>query len=112
MVKKKGEGDKRDGWLDDMLDNYEKTHPIVKSIWFAVEITPPHRYSYDNGHGGAEYDWTDQKVVKVSPDFDCSGLAHEWIDMHEPDEGKSLEVYRQDLRETTIRRWGFMYPSA
>lgn len=116
MVRKKGEKSYDElfgpGWLDDQLNEYEKMNPIVRSIWFVCEVTPSYQYSYDNGHGQAEYDWEPEKADKVSPDFDCSGLAHEWIDDHVPDEGKSLRVYRQDLRETTTRSWGHKYPSA
>jgi hypothetical protein len=104
MVKKKNEKN----WLQSLLDEHEerkKNSPIITSKFYVVEVTPSRRYSYDDGHGRAEYDWTGEREEVVSPVFQHRKQAEEWLDEHEPDEGNSLVIRRENLREFTERRW-------
>lgn len=69
-VKKKT--DNENDWLRRSLDLIEKRKqesPIIETKYYVVEITPSKRYSYDNGHGQAEWDWTRATSKAVSGEF-------------------------------------------
>ena len=91
--------------MREQVERINKENPIIQSRWYVVEVTPSKRYSYDNGHGGAEYDWTDEKVRRVSPYFECDGQCYEWAEMYDPDEGNTFEIYREDYRRTVTEKW-------
>lgn len=105
MVKTKEEAEENVYWLDRVLDDVERCNPIIETRFYVVEVTPSHRYSYDNGHGGAEYDWTDEKQEKVSPYFRTKKGAVNWMNDHVPDEGKTLAVMKQNKRRTIEEKW-------
>lgn len=106
MVRRKGEKEES---VIDRLEKQSKSiderHPVVETRWYVCEVTPSKRYSYDDGHGGVEYAWMDERVVRVSNYFDCDGLAYEYVDAHEPDPGNELRIYKQEKRRTTTEKW-------
>lgn len=100
MVKKKEDDN---NWLRKEMAHFEqkrKDSPIVASKYYVVEITPARRY-----HDGYDMTWSRESVLKVSPDFKTLEEAKDWVDQHEPDEGKTLETRVEHLREITERRW-------
>jgi hypothetical protein len=103
MVKVKGEENVY--WLDRVLDDVEMRNPVIETRWYVVEVTPRHRYSYGNGHGGVEYDWSDEVETKVSPYFRTKKSAAKWMDEHEADPGKSLAIMKQNKRRTITEKW-------
>lgn len=104
MVKRKDELTMRD-WLAEHSARMHAERPVVKSRWFVVEITPAKRIWVGDGHGGSDSDWTDELVQVVSPNFDEEQLAEQWLEQHEPDEGKRLEIRKQNLRRRIYEEW-------
>ena len=106
MVKVKGETKKN--WLEsyeEELTERRKKNPIITTRWFVVEITPPVRYATGDGHGGTDWDWTYESREVVSPMFQHEYQVKAWVEQHEPDDGKKLEINRENLREFTERKW-------
>ncbi len=103
MVKAKNEP-KRD-WLKDSLDRIDRENPIVATRYFVVEITPTERYERGNGHGGYDWEFTGMTENTVSPYYDKKADATKWMNAHEPDDGKTLAVRKQNKRRTVTERW-------
>jgi hypothetical protein len=106
MVKKKNdESEFGPGWLDRSLDRIDRKHPVIAERWFVNEVTPSVRYSRGDGHGGSDWDWTREKRVRVSDYFKSKAKAQEFINEHEPDAGKTLEIYHDKCRRYVHDRW-------
>lgn len=71
----------------------------IKFSWHVGEHTPGY-------NTGGYYD-TDisEKNVKVSPVFDTEEEARDWMNAHEPDEGKTLYIKRMRLVRRTHLDW-------
>ena len=83
-------------------EDFNERNPVIKERWYVVEVTPS-RYVHDT-HGGY---WTEGLVVAVSPYFySDKKFAQQWMDEHEPDEGKRLEIRHNKLRRYTYEKWG------
>lgn len=101
MVQEKDAAKKRSKDREDFLarerEKYEKS--IIKTVWFVVETTPAY-------NTGGYYDTDVEEVnIGVSPDCDSAEEAREWMDRHEPDEGKYLRVAKSHLRKITYNTW-------
>lgn len=67
--------------------------------WAVNEHTPGY-------NSGGYYDMdVPSKNHTVSPYFDTEEQANEWMDEHEPDEGKSLNIIRQRLVKREYTEW-------
>lgn len=77
----------------------------VCSRFYIVEIVPSKRYSYDNGHGGAEYGWTSRQDIRQPYKFETRKDAQKFLDEHEPDEGNRLEIREEKLYRKTVEKW-------
>ena len=84
----------------EISERFERDHPVLAERWYVVEVTPPYRW-----HDGYDWTWTGQEVRVVSPYFDTLSAAEEWLDDHEPDNGKTLETRHQKLREYRYTKW-------
>lgn len=104
MVKRKDEPTMGD-WLTEHSARMHAERPVVKSRWFVVEITPAKQVWVGDGHGGSDPVWEHEWAEVVSPNFDEEQLAEQWLKQHEPDEGKRLEVRKQNLRRRTTEEW-------
>jgi hypothetical protein len=80
---------------------FQQTSPVLATRWFVIEHTPARRY-----HDGYDYTWGRESNIKVSPYFDTEEEAIAWMNEHEPDEGSTLRVKLQNLREYKHKRWG------
>lgn len=105
MVKSKAEAEDNVYWLDRVLDDIERRHPIIETRFYVVEVTPRVRYNRGDGHGGTDYEWTDEVNTKVSPYFKTKKGAVNWMNDHVPDEGKTLSVMKQNKRRTIEEKW-------
>ncbi len=104
MVKRKGKDEK--GWLQEALEDARRRRgDYIKSRYYVVEITPPRRYSYGDGHGGWEYDWTNTHEVRVSQYYERKEDADRFIEEHDPDQGKSLAIRKNELYRRTVEEW-------
>lgn len=109
MVKPKDEGPKfpSPAWFEKQAEDFERDHPVVDTRYYVVEITPSTREAIYNGdgHGGTTYEWTGVSEKRVSNYCANKKVAQEWMDKHEPDEGKTLTVREDKLRVFTEKRW-------
>lgn len=104
MVQKKNQKN----WLESWIEEHEKRkrdNPIIKTVWYVVEITPSYRYATGDGHGGTDYEWSNTREDRVSPEFDTRKDAEAWMNEHEPDHGKILKIDSVNLRRFTEDRW-------
>jgi hypothetical protein len=104
MVKIKQEKSTRD-WLTEHLEEIKENRPVIDTRWFVVEITPAYRTRVGDGHGGSDLEWVSESSKIVSPYFKSKDKAKGWMNKHEPDEGKTLEIKRENLRRRTIDEW-------
>jgi hypothetical protein len=96
-----------------MLESLKEQADRIRDSWgtpiseryHVIEIEPPRRYSYDNGHGGTEYDWTPYKRTRVSPYFNTEQECMNWMEEYEPDKGNTFEVKKEVLYERIVREW-------
>ena len=103
-MKKKKDSNKH--WLDEVLDEVKSRRgTLIKYRWFIVEVTPSERVPVGNGHGGTDWKWSAKTNVLVSDYFDSEEKAQAFLDEHEPDEGKTLELRREGLFERAVREW-------
>lgn len=95
------------GWLDDYLDKFEQDHPIIATRYYVVEVTPGRQVRIPNGdgHGGSTYDWVGPSETRVSEYSDEKEACEKFIEAHEPDEGKTLDIRTEHLRRFTSERW-------
>lgn len=104
MVKAKNEI----SWLQALEDEHEarkRNNPVIRTRYYVVEITPAYRYATGDGHGGTDYEWKPKQEVIVSNEYNTKEEAKDWMDRHEPDEGKTLEIRYENLRRFTEDRW-------
>lgn len=93
-------------WLWDELERVkERRGEYIRSRFYVVEVTPSQRYDQGNGHGGYESAWTKQRIVMVSDYFDTKEEAEDFLNKHEPDEGKTLETREEGLYRRTVEEW-------
>lgn len=97
MVKKKSST----GFLEDEL--FLPKWPVLDERWYVIEHTP----AYNTG-GYYDQD-VPAKNVKVSPYFNDENAAKTWMDEHEPDKGKVLIVWKDQLFERKVREWRYDY---
>lgn len=105
MVKTKAEAEDNVHWLTRELNDIERRNPVIETRFYVVEVTPSHRYSVGDGHGGTDYEWSDEVNTKVSPYFKTKKSAVKWMGDHVPDEGKTLAVMKQNKRRTIEEKW-------
>lgn len=87
--------------LREASEKLDRESPVLATRWFVVEVTPAQKF-YD----GYDYVWSDKREDRVSKFLDSEGAALRFIDAHEPDDGNTLEVRHQNLREYKHKRWG------
>jgi hypothetical protein len=92
-------------WLREDAERRKREQPVIKTRWFVVEHTPSRRFATGDGHGGTDYEWTHATYKVVSDYFDNVKDAMSWMDRHEADKGKTLEVKFQNLRRKTVDQW-------
>jgi len=98
MVKAKVERDP--DWLSKELKRIKDHYgPVLQERFYVIE----HRPAYNTGG------YYDQDIPaenrKVSPYFDTEAEAQAWMDKHEPDKGKSLHIWKDQLFERKLREW-------
>lgn len=104
MVRRKDAPDDKD-WLKRYLERYNEDNPIVATRYYVVEVTPSEMYWRGDGHGGSERCWTNQTEVRVSEYSQSKRDCEKFVDLHEPDEGKSLAIRTQHKRRSVTERW-------
>ena len=87
--------------LREQAEELERMSPVLRTRWYVVEHTPARRY-----HDGYDYTWGRESNQVVSPYFDSESDAETWVDKHEPDEGSTLIIKSQNLREFKYKKWG------
>jgi hypothetical protein len=87
------------------MDRINEDHPVIETRYFVYEIKPPGRYTYDNGHGQAEYDWEGERVVDKMGPYTSRFNAREVMDKLEPESGNRLAIMKQELRAEKPRWW-------
>lgn len=93
-------------WLTEELERIEQRRgEYIRSRYYVIEITPSKRYDRGNGHGGSEYAWSREKRNKVSEYFTSKPQAQDFLDMHEPDEGKTLAIVEEKLYRKMVEKW-------
>lgn len=93
-------------WLAEELERVRKRRgEYIRSRFCIIEITPPKRESYGDGHGGTEYGWSMAKRNRVSGYFPTREQAQAFMDLHEPDRGKSLEIKEEKLYRRVVEEW-------
>jgi len=85
--------------LREQSEDFNKRNPIVDQRWYVVEITP----AYNTG-GYYDQDIPEKREI-VSSYFDNPKDADEWLTRHEPDDGKTLKIIRDNKRRFTHERW-------
>lgn len=105
MVQPKGTDDRN--WLTRMFEDFDRDHPIIATRYYVAEVTPGRSVRIPNGdgHGGTTYDWEGPTETIVSPYSEDETICQTFIKEHDPDEGKTLEVRSQHLRQFTTERW-------
>lgn len=95
-------------FMRESAERYDREHPIIDTRYFVVETTPMHTIRIPNGdgHGGSTYEDIPKTSVRVSDYTKDKEACQKFIDDHEPDEGKVLEISYEHLREHTTRTWG------
>lgn len=101
MVQEKDAAKKRVQSLNDFLrgEREEVDRNTIRFRWAVNEHTP----EYDYGDGWSHPIPAENRIV--SPFFDTEEAAVEWMDRHEPDKGKSLNVVRHRLLRRTWTEW-------
>lgn len=106
MVKSKAQVENEKNWIKRLYDDLEKRKgELIREEWYVSEVTPSKIYSYDNGHGQAEYDWTKRKSERVSEYFSSEKEAQKYIDDHVPDDGNTLVINKGSLYRRTVEEW-------
>lgn len=105
MVKTKTESEDNVHWLKRQLSDIERRNPIIETRYYVVEVTPSQRYDAGDGHGGSMHMWSKEVLTKVSPYFRTKKAAVQWLEEHDPDDGKELQLMRQHKRRTITERW-------
>lgn len=87
-------------YIEEEARKFEKTHKIIRTQWFILEVTPGHNVS-------DEYDdtWVAEEYHRVSDYFDTEEEAAGYMEELEPDKGKTLRVAKRVLREYTVQQW-------
>lgn len=106
MVKRKDE-EPEENWLNNFLDRFDKEHPIVDTRYYVVEVTPgcTIRIANGDGHGGPTYEWESAKDQRVSEYTNDIEKAQRFVDEHDPDPGKTLEIRTEHKRQYVTERW-------
>ena len=68
--------------------------------FYVIEVRPAWT---DSGYWGEKY--YPPETTRVSEYFASEALAQEWMDQHEPDDGKFLKIRKDVLYERVIRTW-------
>lgn len=91
-------------WITDELDRIREYYgPVLKERFYVIEHTPAY-------NTGGYYDQNiPAKNRMVSPYFDTEDEAKAWMDEHEPDKGKFLHIWKDQLFERKIREWKYDY---
>lgn len=93
-------------WLSELTDRIiEDRGEYVKSRFYIIEKTLPVRLYQNDGHGRLEPFWTSVKTDRVSDYFDLKEDAESFLDAHEPDEGKTLEIKEERLYRRVVETW-------
>ena len=94
-------------WLEMRLEQLDKDHPIIDTRYYVVEITPSRQVRIPNGdgHGGSTYDWVGPEETRVSVYSSGKASCEAFIEAHEPDEGKTLDIRTEHKRRFTTERW-------
>lgn len=87
--------------LREQAKNFDEDFPVIATRWYVIEHSPQRRY-----HDGYDYTWSRESNIRVSEYFETKEEAIEWMDQHEPDEGKELRIRSQNLRRYWYEKWG------
>jgi len=99
MVKAKDEPVDNVHWLTKVQNDIDQRHPIIDTRFFVEEVKP----AYNTG-GYYDQDVPEERK-RVSPFFTTKSAAVKWMNEHEADKGKTLEVMKQNKRRTITERW-------
>ena len=101
MVQEKDAAKKRMQSIWDHAESIKKQYDdnTLETKWFVIEHTP----GYNTG-GYYDTDVPPKNSV-VSDGFDSPEEAQEWLDRHEPDQGKSLHIWRKRLIRHIYTEW-------
>lgn len=87
-------------WLTEATERIERMQPIIKTKWYAVEVTPSKPY-YDDYNYGPNY--TEAKARVCSNYYGTKEEVEAFLEKFEPDEGSHFEIRKKNLRQFT--RW-------
>lgn len=85
-------------WLAEATERIDRTQPIIKSRYYAVEVTPAKRTPW---HDDSGCDWTDPRARVCSGYYDTKEEVKVFLEKFEPDEGNHFVIRKQNLRQFT-----------
>jgi hypothetical protein len=81
-------------------EEFDKSHKVIRTEWFVLEISPAWE---DNGYWGNRSYPAERNMV--SDYFKTEAEAEAYMELLEPDKGKTLSVDKRVLREYTTQQW-------
>lgn len=85
-------------WLTEATERIERTKPIIKTKWYAVEVTPAKRTPW---HDDSGRDWIDAKARVCSGYYETKEEVEAFLEKFEPDDGNHFAIRRKNLRQFT-----------